>query len=161
AALARRADRSLARDVEVRDGVTITLGQPAPAGWNSRVPNSATCDGACPDSGYWFAPPLAHDFAGVAAHPGMNGRIVLIQGSTDGRVPFDSVLARFIARLGAPSSEARAPGGDARVSWQDSVTTVELTGTPGAASRSWFLVSDDAAATRAAAASATPRARTP
>lgn len=154
-ALARRADRSLARDLPVRDGVTLGLGQPVPSGWSSRVQNIATCEGSCPDSGYWFGPPLANDLAGVAAHPGMDGRTVLIQGSVSGRVPFDSVRARFVARLGAPSSEARAPGGDARITWQDSVTTVELTGTPdgGAGSRTWFLLADDSPATSARAES--------
>lgn len=159
-ALARRADRSLPRDLPLRDGVAITLGARVPAGWSSRVANTATCQGSCPDSGYWFGPPLVNDFSGVAAHPGMGGRIVLIEGSVDGRVPFDSVLARFVSRFGAPSSEARAPGGDARVTWQDSVTTVELSGTPGAASRSWFLMSDDTPASAATTAPASPAART-
>ncbi len=158
-ALVRRPGRSLPRDFPVRDAVRITMGQRVPAGWNSRVQNVAACDGRCPDSGYWFGPPLANDLTGVAAHPGAGGRIAIIQGSVDGRVPFDSVLARFVARFGTPSSDARAPGGDARVTWQDSVTTVELTGTPGAASRSWFIITDDA---RAHGAAATPApGRTP
>lgn len=155
-ALSRRADRSLPRDLTLRDGLSIALGERAPSGWNSRVANIASCQGSCPDSGYWFGAPLANDVTGVAAHPGTNGRIVLIQGSVDARVPFDSVLARFVARLGAPSSEARAAGGDARVTWQDSVTTVELSGTPGSASRSWFLMSDDAPASGAKGQSAGP-----
>ncbi|MHB0950064.1 MAG: hypothetical protein ACYC4J_13545 [Gemmatimonadaceae bacterium] len=154
--LVRRADRSLARDFPVREGVAIVLGARVPAGWTSRVQNVAACEGSCPDSGYWFGPPLAGDLTGVAAHPAQGGRIAIIQGAVDGRVPFDSVLARFVARLGAPSSDARAPGGDARVTWQDSATTVELTGTPGTSSRSWFIITDDPRA-RDAASTPAPR----
>ena len=144
AALARRAGTSLARELAVRQGLTLRLGDAVPKGWNSRVENTLACEGsACPDSGYWFAAPLVNGLAGVGVHPDRAGKVALVQASYVDTIPFDSVLAQWKGRLGAPSSESRAPGGDARVLWQDDVTSIELTGTPGARSKSWLIMSND------------------
>lgn len=149
AALRRLEGRQLARDLALREDLTLRLGEAVPRGWASRVAAAAPCrDGSCPDSGYWFAPPLAGGLAGLTAHVGAQRRVHMMQGSFADSVPFDTVLARWTAKYGAPSSESRAPGGDARVLWQDAVTTIELTGTPGTRSRSWFIISDDSGGIR-------------